>query len=148
MKAPISMDEVESNTDAFLTRHWNEEAIGHPAPKWENRWTFDGPIPARERDGCYALLADGAVLYIGVGHSEAESQWKGEGLSKRLSSYWKKADKGEREYSPVPPWAERGLNEIRTNAFPPGTGYLAYALEAYLIGSLRPPHNTKIHRID
>lgn len=148
MDTTLSMSDVKAHTAEFLSRHWKEEIVGHSRPDWELSWMFDGPVPDRDRDGCYALLADGEVLYIGVGVSEADSKWDGHGLGKRLSAYWKKADHGERDYAPLSTWAERGVDEIRMIGFPSGTGYLSYGLEAYLLGKLRPPFNSKIPRID
>lgn len=147
MDDAITMTEVEAATEDFLARHWSEHEIGEDAPAWDQRWEFDGPVPGRKRDGCYALLADGDVLYIGVGVSAAGAQWEGHGLGKRLSAYWKTSESGERDYEPLSKWAERGVDEICMIGFPKGTGYLAYGLEAYLLGTLRPPHNTKIPRM-
>ena len=141
----IGLDVYEPSLKDFFERHWNEHAVGKEAPTWSGVWNFKGSVPDNDKQGCYALLTDeGSVIYIGVGGA------KGDGLGKRISQYWKVADGGhrvpieDRPYEPTEKWSQRKVGQIRIISFPEPRGYLAYALESYLIARLRPQFNSAL----
>ncbi len=137
---------LENQTKQFFERHWNLE-ISYP--EWDGRWRFGpGEIPNQNKQGCYALLDDAdTIIYIGVGAGRVSGKYEGCGIGSRLNQHWrvknksKNAPLSEREYEPISKWKERGVSSILTLGFPEGYGYLAYALEAYLISILSPQFN-------
>jgi len=136
---------LKEETQAFFRRHWNPDHTGHPAPTWDGCWRFVGTIPNHGKQGCYALISNERVIYIGVGAGQVGGRYEGMGLGARLMKYLRMVNPGrsfgEREYNPVPKWKTRGVDSILTLGFPSGYGYLAYSLEAYLIARLSPEYN-------
>lgn len=139
----ISLEDLRQQTAHFLDLHWPE---GEPRPAWSEPWEFVGTIPNHEMQGCYALLRGQEVIYIGVGAGNGPARYRGAGLGSRLHRYWQRHPEeprtpdGESRYAPVQDWGE--ATAIVTIGFAPERGYLAYALEPYLIGKLKPERNT------
>ena len=148
---PISIDELKAKTHQFFKLHWS---LDNPPPQWDGFWYFQGTIhqdkpgiPNQDKPGCYALLEEGDnVAKIGVGAGPAPGDYQHAGLGKRLHEYWR-VDKNysdlpteERKYKPSEDYAE-WLTGIMTIGFDKDYGYLARALEAFLIAELEPPKN-------
>mgnify|MGYP007070654814 FL=1 len=135
-------------TNEFFNLHWDEKIIGFPIPLWSAPWKFEGTQPNGNRQGCYILLKGDEVLYIGVGASIGDGRYEGHGIGKRTNAYTQlgKGQRGvpceTRRYLPSKIWAERGLDGIAAIGFEKGYGYLAYALEAYLISRCPTPYNS------
>ena len=139
-----SVDSLIETTGLFFDRHWNDEAKS-PPPRWSEPWEFKGGIPARDRPGCYALLSDEVVYYIGVAAGNGVAGYEEHALGTRLSRVWRlhstkyRLEDGTHRYEPAPKWDQ--VDGIKTIGFPPDYGYLAHALEAFLIFELKPERN-------
>lgn len=137
-----TLDHLRRQTEVFFDLHWPH---GEAQPEWSERWEFLGPIPNHEVQGCYALLRSDAVVYIGVGAGKGTARYRGAGLGTRLHPYWRKhpggphPESGAARYVAAEKWV--GTDAIVTIGFPPERGYLAYALEPYLIARLKPGRN-------
>ena len=142
MPDAISLGDVQNRTDQFFDLHWPHD---EERPSWSDAWSFAGEIPNQRLQGCYAILLGESVVYIGVGAGKGSGIYEGAGLGSRLHRYWRthsktpKAPDGTSLYEPTGEWA--GATGIATIGFPAGRGYLAYALEPYLIGHLKPERN-------
>lgn len=144
---PITMHEVQKATETFLLLHWNTTQLVNielPGP-WSS-YDFIGSVPYGERQGCYALIKNSEVIYIGLGASRGGGIYEGHGIGARLNNHVLTWDKSlsakkitERVYKPQEKWA--GISEIYTFGFPKNHGYLACSLEAYLISRLEPERN-------
>ena len=122
-------------TNEFFERHWSDN---QNCPTWNFDWQWRGAVPNYLLPGLYALFKDEELVYIGLGRGGAER-----GLSARLESHVLKIEKcgNDKWYVPQPKWAELGVNQLATIGFPTDYGYLAPALEDYLIERLNPPAN-------
>lgn len=141
----VSFEDLRSRTKEFFDLHWSAEKCPVPPPTWDGRWQFRGPVgKTADMQGCYALLVEGNVVYIGVGASR-NKKYPRAGLMARLRAYFKPADPADssREitYEPKGRAKEWGVNEIRLIGMPDSYGYLACGLEAFLIFKLEPQHN-------
>ena len=141
-----TMAEVEDATKAFFSLHWNNDQLGDiELPKSWLSYGFVGAVPFGNCQGCYALIKDDEVIYIGLGASRGEGIYEGHGIGARLNNHvlsWDKsvsAEVKDRVYRPQEKWAD--VSEIFTFGFPPGFGYLACSFEAYLISKLEPVRN-------
>lgn len=138
-----SIEALKSATSEFLRRHWNEKSKCGEDLSWRT-WGMQGSMPYQENQGCYALLSGDAIIYIGVGASRGRGKYEGWGLGKRVTTHTKLLKAGkleERVYEPNAYWKEKGVTGIMTFGFPEGFGYLALALEAFLISILKPRYN-------
>lgn len=140
------MTDVEQKTREFLKLHWNGAMLGEvQLPGSWASYNLKGAVPNGDRQGCYALVRDGVVIYIGLAASRGGGLYKEHGIGARLSAHvlsWDRSiqvDVSGRVYSPRKKWA--GITEICTYGFPPGYGYMAGSLEAYLISVLEPREN-------
>lgn len=141
----ISRSDLSRSTAAFLDLHWPQ---GEDRPAWSEPWMFAGTIPNQESKGVYAHLQDDAVVYVGVGAGRGPGIYDGAGLGSRLHRYWKRHPTEPRTSAGVPQYAPTDVFGVSTKAaaivtigFPAERSYLAYALEAYLIGELQPEKN-------
>jgi hypothetical protein len=141
----VTLNDVHDRTAAFLDLHWPD---GEDRPVWSAPWTFAGTIPNQDLKGVYAHLRGDAVIYVGVGAGRGPGKYEGAGLGSRLHRYWMRhpteprTDDGEPKYAPTEVFGESTeLAAIVTLGFPADRSYLAYALEAYLIGELKPEKN-------
>jgi hypothetical protein len=83
-----SIKDVERETKVFLARHWQIEKLDtDEVPFWSRAYSFQGTCPNQDRPGCYALLDDKEVIYIGVGASRGHGIYEGCGLGHRLNGY-------------------------------------------------------------
>jgi hypothetical protein len=143
-----TMAKVIMLTNEFFKLHWNNNIIGSQPPPWSAPWKFEGTQRNGDRQGCYVLLKGDEVLYIGIGASIGDAPYEGCGIGKRTNIYWQLAEGQrsvpceERRYLPAKIWAERGLDGIAALGFEMGYGYLAYALEAYLISRCLTQYNS------
>lgn len=157
---PISIDELKAKTHQFFQLHWCQanNKLVDPPPDWDGLWHFQGTIhkdkpgiPNQEKPGCYALLEEGDnVAKIGVGASQAPGDYQHAGLGKRLHKYWR-VDKNhsdlpteKRKYKPSDGY--EWLKGIMTIGFDKDYGYLARALEAFLIAELEPSKNRNLKK--
>ena len=142
-----TVDNLHDLTREFFRLHLLASVA---APAWSaDPWRFVGSIPQQELRGCYALLSEERVLYVGVGAGQNAGRYEGAGLGQRLHRYWKvdaeapRTETGERRYRA----AERfeHVTSIATLGFGEEAApfwYLAYALEPYLIAQLVPAMNS------
>lgn len=141
-----SVERLEKETIDFLRLHWNPKEIKTDELLiWKIWKDFKGSMPFGDKQGCYALLSNGYVVYIGVGASSGSGIYEGCGLGARVTKYTHLVKKGplnERIYEPNKCWKEKGVTGIMTFGFPSGFGYLAYALEVFLVFRLEPQYNT------
>lgn len=142
----ITMIEVEKATKEFLLLHWNNEQLSNvDLPSTWASYNFKGPVPFGECQGCYVLVKNENVIYIGLGASRGGGIYKEHGIGARLNSHvlsWDRsvpAEVQDRIYKPQEKWS--GVSEIFTYGFPSDYGYLACSLEAYLISKLEPESN-------
>ena len=141
-----SINQLKSKTNDFFQFHWTKN---EPIPDWSNPWDFEGEIPNQDQQGCYALLNENKVVYIGVGASRGSGSYEGAGLGNRLHKYWRKKDKnpldgGNEKYILNSDKLGFDYDEIITIGLGK-FGYLSYALEVYLIRNLDPqPKYNKI----
>lgn len=138
----ITLEQLHERTAAFFDLHWPQ---GEPQPEWSSSWTFTDTIPNHDQQGCYALLNGSRVLYIGVGAGRGPAAYLGAGLGSRLHRYWRRhrttplLPDGKANYEPAADWSD--ASAIVTIPFPADRSYLAYALEPFLIRSLKPARN-------
>lgn len=139
----IPYQKLARATEEFFARHWAKEILGQH-PTWQ-RWEsfLSGSVPNYQHPGCYAIFFDGGLRYVGLGASRGGGIYKEHGISRRLMAH---VIQGDRSRGPT--WSK--LRERFTDATDiytlglPGTGYLAAALETYLIRSLAPPMNGRV----
>ena len=135
-----TIKDLKDKTNKFFELHWPNH---NNYPKWSDVWKFLGPIPYNENQGCYALLKNNEIVYIGVGLSKGYGIYTGAGLGNRLHKYWRKKRNNllseKAEYEPSKEY-ENKIDGIITIGFPK-YNYLAAALELYLISELKPPMN-------
>ncbi len=148
-----SVPALEKATREFFRKHW-DSASGQP-PAWSDPWRLVGNLPNGERQGVYALLKKGEVIYVGVGASRNGGLYSGAGIGARFWAYmrWDKSipvnQNGEKTYTWKGKWAGVAPEEALTLGFEPGTGYLACALEPFLIRELDPAYNrVKVGQVD
>jgi hypothetical protein len=94
------------------------------------------PIANHDRQGCYALFKGTELCYIGLGASRGWGPYKGHGIGARikhvLSVDWNnKTPDGLRMYKVQEKWAD--VTHVSTFGFPHNFGYLAPALESYIL---------------
>lgn len=147
MTKQVSVEDLESRTKEFFDLHWSAKKCPDPPPIWDGRWQFRGPVgKIADMPGCYALLVEGNVVYIGVGAGRNE-KYPGAGLMQRLRSRFVVAHPEDpvesRRYEPAGVWKKHRVNEIRLLGMPKGFGYLAYGLEIFLISKLEPQYNVQ-----
>lgn len=136
------MRDVINNTEEFFRLHWN---LNKQQPKWSDQYKLQGAVPNGDQPGCYALLENNNVVYIGLGASKGGGIYEEHGLGARLNSHvlvWDRSVSvpiAERRYKPKDKW--QGITSIYTIGFPKDYGYLSSALEAFLIKNLSPAHN-------
>lgn len=95
-------------------------------------------MPNYDKQGVYVFVKDNFVTYVGSGVASIKGRYKGHGLGKRIYSYLRVLKEGE--YCAV----DRRLKDadyLMTIGFPEGYGYMAIALEYYLLTKLVTEHN-------
>lgn len=139
----VTLEDIKSATTEFLARHWNSERLArHKLPQWSGEYGFLGVRPeAREMQGCYAFLEGEQVVYIGSAVSRGRPPYEECGIGARLNQYttWdrdKGLVEGKRAYRMKHP-SLQNVTSIVLIGFPSGLGYLALALEAYLISRFK-----------
>ena len=145
-RKPITISKVEEATKVFLELHWDRERLSIvELPDMWAPYNFVGTVKYGDQQGCYALMKNHEVIYIGLGASRGGGIYEGAGIGARLNNHilsWDKTKPAsiiERIYRPQERWT--GITRIYTFGFPPGYGYLACSLEAYLISRLEPVDN-------
>ena len=145
----ITRDDLREATRRFFAKHWNPALCDqHEPPDWSEPWELVGEMPGSARQGCYALVEGGVVTYIGKGGGRGSGGYPECGLGKRIGAYMRRAkDKGRTDGQRVYEFRElyRKHTGIMTIAFPSGYGYLALALEAYLIAEFTDKGLTNKH---
>ncbi|MCB9261573.1 MAG: hypothetical protein H6607_04295 [Flavobacteriales bacterium] len=135
-----------SATDDFFKTYWN--CKNEVLPDWSKHWVFVNSVPNHEKRGCYALLENDEIIYVGSALGSGYRNYKGNGLGFRLKRYYmvdKNNKSTQRKYMPTEDWSN--LTSIVTIGFPDEHYHLAAALEIYLITKLNPRRN-KLHRND
>lgn len=153
MSRESDLERMKRETMRFFELHWNKEAHGKTYPEWK-AWHFHKTIPNGDKGGCYAMIREGRVEYVGVGIGKSTKRYEGSGLGDRLKVYYRvDKEKNEKEgikkvedryFKPRPEWEK--ITEIWTIGFPKTLEYLAAALEIFLIQRLDPPGNTRMKR--
>ena len=133
----LGIDLLRRYTDDFFALHWQEHSSG-PRAHWADPFAAasSGPYPNHNLQGCYALFHGAELRYIGVAASRGAGRYKGHGIGARLKHVvavdWKtKTPEGKRVYRVLDRWSD--ITHISTIGFPVGYGYLAAALECYLL---------------
>ena len=129
---PITARRLRSATDEFFRLHWN---LREAPPSWcKQPFTGVGALDRGELPGCYALMRDGDIVYIGSAISRGNQRYVGYGLHSRILSYMRR-DRSVRRADAQRVWSFRhGHSGIYTIGFPLKRGYLAVALEHFLVG--------------
>ena len=142
----ISKQDLEKTTKEFLIRHCIVDSNSDSIDETWSEYNFVGSIPNQDRMGCYALVRGGNVIYIGSGTKLGNGIYEGFGIGSRLSAHvvsWDKTektkDKTDRKYKPKEKW--KGVSQIYTYGFSKNLGYMAPALEAYLLSKHKPECN-------
>lgn len=142
----ITIDHLNSVTNDFFSRYWNPK--NGKVPIWvKSEWDFNGTIPNHDKQGCYALLKNDEIIYIGVGISKGSGIYKNHGLGYRLKRYFKvnkNLQLNPNKYLPTENWQE--LTGIITIGFPNEHFCLASALEIYLVYHLNPTQNKNLKK--
>ncbi len=136
-----TVDVLKNKTVEFFNLHWPKD---NDYPYWSDIWRFLGTIPNNDKQGCYALIKDNKVVYMGVGASKGSGIYTGAGLGNRLHKYWRKKGNNKqnvdsREYKPSKKYKNK-IDGIITLGFDK-YNYLALALELFLIRELKPTMN-------
>ncbi|MGH8402788.1 MAG: hypothetical protein ACRESO_05225, partial [Gammaproteobacteria bacterium] len=134
-------EQLEYKTRKFFNLHWPVDA--GKAPDWVHSYKLIGAIPDGDQGGCYALLKDNGICYVGSGTSRGSGIYINHGLGRRLIAHVLSQDKSvhaaisERKFKFRLKWQH--CSSLSTIKFPPDYIYLAVALESYLIHELSPP---------
>jgi hypothetical protein len=140
------MKDVKKLTNDFLDKHWN---ISNVKPEGWKKYSFQGGLEDGSSPGCYAITKNEDIVYIGLGASRGWGNYKDSGLGARLLNHvimWDKprpAEKDKRYYKFKPKWQDEKVTNLYTIGFPKGYGYIACALEAFIISNLKemPKYN-------
>ena len=131
---------IDDLTTEFFYKHWPSSDIS--PPKWFHSWDFNGMIGNHNKRGCYALIENYQIVYIGVALNQGDGEkYLNCGLGYRLKRYWRlnhKDSERKTKYRPSDEW--KNLTSISTIGFDKYY-YLAAALEIYLIENLKPKRN-------
>ncbi len=133
----VTMADIQRATDEFIKKHWNSRACGEvPDASWKEWAALTGEIPNNDKQGCYALVVGGRVVYVGSAVSRGAGKYTGNGIGKRLGDYttWdrtKKGSGGRRVYCMCDGFDPN--TRVFTFGVPVPYGYLALALADYLI---------------
>ncbi len=129
---PITPQRLRTATDEFFRLHWN---LPDAPPAWCKRpFTGVGALEAGELPGCYALARGTGIVYIGSAISRGNARYVGYGLHSRILSYMQR-DRSVHRADGQRVWSFRhGHSAIYTIGFPIERGYLAIALEHFLVG--------------
>lgn len=135
---------LHEKTRGFFRLHWPSDA--NPPPTWVKWEPFlSAPGPNYDRVGCYALVKDNEILYVGQGMRKGRpgSRYENHGISARLNDHvllvnWQQGA----GYILHDRWLSIGVDAAYTIGL---TEYvlLAVALEYYLSGELRPIANSQ-----
>jgi hypothetical protein len=142
-----TIDDLKKKTIEFLIKHYIKSPQSK-FPEWSPVWEFKDTIPEYDKRGCYALLNNSNVEYIGVAIGISNEKTKDSGIGYRLKNYWKVKERGSSNdlklYKPSPHinWTFSGIITLGFE----DQEYLAAALEVFLIQSLNPPKNIKLKR--
>lgn len=130
---------LQHETDQFFIHHWNKRIIG-PPPSWSKPWRFSGTLHNHDKQGVYAFIQGPTVIYLGVGASRGKAGYERHGLGARIQNYIKHNGGGEYTLRD-----ERmlGADCVVTIGFEDGFGYLAPALESYLINRIPTQKNVQ-----
>lgn len=138
----LTVNQLKTALDEFLDRHWHSPFLNnYDRPQWSALWKGKGELPNRLCPGCYALKSENGIEYIGSGIRRGKYSCSDNGIGGRASNYflWNRGHDlkgGRRTYRMIDGWVG-----IYTVGFPPEAGYLAPALEHFLIVELKPMQN-------
>lgn len=136
---------LEEATNTFFRKHWSVGEMSSKPPEWKVWQEFlFGSVPNHNVGGCYALFAECKLLYVGLGVSKGSAPYPNHGISRRLMAHVLASDR-QRGTS----WSKLKhswniVTAIHTIGFPNEVGYLAAALESFLISELKPPRNFRV----
>jgi hypothetical protein len=78
------MADVEKETHNFFNLHWNAQQLADvDLPYSWGAYNFIGNVPYGDRQGCYALVRDNEIIYIGPGARRYHHQQEKENLHDR-----------------------------------------------------------------
>jgi hypothetical protein len=132
-----TIKDIERATKDFLEKHWNSVKCGDFGTTNREEWEkLVGTTPNSTKQGCYVFILNDGAFYVGSAVSKGSGIYVECGIGDRLNDYteWARdagALNGKRSYR-----VKGNLDaqtRIFTLGFPSGFGYLALALEAYLI---------------
>jgi hypothetical protein len=134
-------DRLKKKTKKFLKLYWPKKQ-NEIAPEWGPQWFFNGTIPSHDKQGCYALLINDKIVYIGSAISKGTEPYQNHGLGYRLKNYFKvnkNLVQNKNQYTQTEDWQD--VTGIVTIGFPEGHFWLAAALEIYLIKEMKGLRN-------
>lgn len=130
----LAIKELKVGLDEFLALHWPSSLTQqYGKPEWSRLWRGIGELHNHLSPGVYALKSDKGIEYIGSGIRRGKYDYSDNGIGGRTGNYfrWQRdicREDGRRVYKFCGDW-----KGIYTVGFPPELGYLAPALEHYLI---------------
>ena len=129
---PVSRRQLIKATEEFFRLHWK---LDFSPPIWcKKPFIGVGSIDSPELPGCYALMRKKQIVYVGSAVSRGNKRYVGYGLNSRILSYIRR-DRSIRRADGQRVWKFRyDHSGIYTIGFPIDRGYLASALEQFLIG--------------
>ena len=136
---------LDEATNTFFRKHWSVSELSSQLPEWKVwREFLYGSVPNYDVGGCYALFAESELLYVGLGASKGGGLYPNHGISRRLMAHVIVSDRQR-----GPNWSKlrdswSNVTDIHTIGFPNEVGYLAAALESFLIRELNPPRNSRV----
>jgi hypothetical protein len=136
-----TVDNLLRQTEEFFNKHWDSS-------NWSMPWTFEKEVPDNTHPGCYALVNEGIVVYIGLALNKGAAGYEGHSLGTRVKKYWRlnkelTAKYGEKRYMQSRSVSD-SYDSIYILAFKNGEqAYLAASLELYLIKALAPKMNQR-----
>lgn len=134
---------LKQATKRFMNLHWHADS--GPEPDWSDGFPINGTsglVTNGNMSGCYAIVKEDELLYVGVGRSMSKGIYKDNALDTRIRRHVYRVHRASNTYMALPKWKDAGATHVVTIGFPTEVFYLASALEEFLIYALTPPHNT------
>ena len=136
-KSTLTRRELVRITTEFFDLHW---AKGEDRPAWTAKlYTGDGHVPHGDKPGCYAIVRDDFIRYLGIGAARCNDRYPNYGLAARTHNYVRRdfeASRKHPEKQPVWRFRDKKDSGLYVIPFPVKRAYLAFALETFLIDRL------------
>jgi hypothetical protein len=134
-----TIEDIKLATNKFFELHWASQELGDQ-PQWSDEYNLVGTIPNNELPGCYCLMVNTKVVYIGSSVRKSDGTYEHSGIGARSNDYlqWDKSTTRGSEktrYTPRPPHSD--VTSMYTIGFPTQNSHMAVALEAFLLRQFR-----------